>query len=332
MGLEAATYINDFTTTNPVTSDNVSQGDDHLRLIKAALKTTFPNADKAFYFPDFASKSADFTIVAADMNKTFTIDTTAGAVTGTLPTLTSADDGWTCSFLKTSTGTTPYFVAPPSGTIRSGEIEGLAKTRRAIPGHRSTAIWTGGVWYVTRVPSVPVGTILDFSGVTLPTGYEWPSGQTLASASTNYPDFYSVNGSSGVTLDARGRIFAARDDLGGSAASRLTTQITGGGTSVGQVGGAQTVAISVTELPVHSLTGVTGNNNDNHTHTSPRYSSFESAAAGSSGNIWKGEIQVAGGAPSVQHQHQFTTDSIGGGAAHNNVQPTMIMNKILVVE
>lgn len=44
MGLEAGTYISDLVTTNPVgASDAKSQGDDHLRLIKATLKNTFPN-------------------------------------------------------------------------------------------------------------------------------------------------------------------------------------------------------------------------------------------------------------------------------------------------
>lgn len=43
MGLESATYINGLVETNPTSSDNANQGDNHLRLIKAALKATFPN-------------------------------------------------------------------------------------------------------------------------------------------------------------------------------------------------------------------------------------------------------------------------------------------------
>lgn len=49
MGLESATYVNDFVTTNPVAGDNVSQGDDHLRLLKAVLKTSFPNITRPIY-------------------------------------------------------------------------------------------------------------------------------------------------------------------------------------------------------------------------------------------------------------------------------------------
>lgn len=43
MGLESATYIDGLVETNPTSSDNANQGDNHLRLIKAAVKATFPN-------------------------------------------------------------------------------------------------------------------------------------------------------------------------------------------------------------------------------------------------------------------------------------------------
>lgn len=43
MGLESATYINGLVDTNPTTTDNANQGDNHLRLIKSVLKNTFPN-------------------------------------------------------------------------------------------------------------------------------------------------------------------------------------------------------------------------------------------------------------------------------------------------
>jgi len=41
MGLETATYISQLTATNPTASDPVSQGDDHLRLIKSVLQGQF---------------------------------------------------------------------------------------------------------------------------------------------------------------------------------------------------------------------------------------------------------------------------------------------------
>lgn len=43
MGLETATYISDLDAANPDGADGKSQGDDHLRLIKAVLLASFPN-------------------------------------------------------------------------------------------------------------------------------------------------------------------------------------------------------------------------------------------------------------------------------------------------
>lgn len=43
MSLETGTYISDLVVTNPTSSDPKSQGDDHIRLVKSAVKATFPN-------------------------------------------------------------------------------------------------------------------------------------------------------------------------------------------------------------------------------------------------------------------------------------------------
>lgn len=43
MAIETATYISDLNVSNPPGSDPVGQADDHLRLLKAVLKATFPN-------------------------------------------------------------------------------------------------------------------------------------------------------------------------------------------------------------------------------------------------------------------------------------------------
>lgn len=94
MGLETGTYVNDLVTSNPVSSDLRAQGDDHLRLVKSVLKTTFPNASKAFNFP------ASVTIVAGNKTVDVTsednyfipINASAASRTVTLPT---ADAGVT---------------------------------------------------------------------------------------------------------------------------------------------------------------------------------------------------------------------------------------------
>ena len=65
MGLETATYINDLVSTNPVGgTDPKSQGDDHIRLIKAAIKATFPNLSGAAW--RVQSKASNYTVLTTD--------------------------------------------------------------------------------------------------------------------------------------------------------------------------------------------------------------------------------------------------------------------------
>ena len=43
MALESTTYIDGLVATNPTGTDARSQGDDHIRLVKSAVKATFPS-------------------------------------------------------------------------------------------------------------------------------------------------------------------------------------------------------------------------------------------------------------------------------------------------
>lgn len=52
MPLEVATFINQLNPANPVGSDPLAQADDHLRLLKASIKNTFPNIDGAMTVTD----------------------------------------------------------------------------------------------------------------------------------------------------------------------------------------------------------------------------------------------------------------------------------------
>ena len=47
MALETGTYIDDLVATNPASGDELHTTDDHLRLIKAVLKASFPGLDDA---------------------------------------------------------------------------------------------------------------------------------------------------------------------------------------------------------------------------------------------------------------------------------------------
>src|SRR5215831_8594694 len=258
MSLESATYISGLQATNPISTDAVNQGDDHLRLIKSVLQNTFPGASRAFPVPGILAKTANYTIVANDGEGVIYCSTAGGVVTFTLPVLAAADAGWKINFIKTSSDANPMFVAPASGTINSGGYAGLAKARRCIPGGRSTAIWDGAAWFITRVSTVPIGGLIPYwgSSATLPAGFEWPNGQTLASVAANYPEYNAAIGS-GATPDARGRGLVGLDNLGGTDASRLTgsASLNSVRTTLGGAGGIGGVTLATTNIPAVTPTG-----------------------------------------------------------------------------
>lgn len=325
MGLESGTWVSDLVKTNPTSSDDRSQGDDHLRLIKTVLQNTFPNAGKAFYLPDTAAKTADFSVTSAQMNVTFLVDTSGGNVAMTLPTLASGDAGWFCYLMKTTTDGNAIFVTPPSGTIQSGALSGLAKTRRAIPGVACKVWWTGSAWIAERAERAPVGAIIDFDGASLPAGYELPNGQTLAgTAGSVYPDFYAAK-SSLVTRDITGRVIAMKE----ASATRLTSGVSGvdGGT-LGATGGDQNL-----HQHTHTATSVVTDPGHTHPKTPQITSGASQVGVGSEPSL------SLGGPPNYVNSNSATTgvsvattNANAGSGASQNVQPTIVLNKLLVVE
>jgi microcystin-dependent protein len=64
MGLETANYIADLVTTNPLSADVKSQGDDHIRMLKAVLQNTFPGVGGRF--ARVATKNSGYTVASTD--------------------------------------------------------------------------------------------------------------------------------------------------------------------------------------------------------------------------------------------------------------------------
>ena len=130
---------------------------------------------------------------------------------------------------------------------------------------------SSGVWYLQGITgdlpfAVPVGALLPYIGSTAPnSNYALPAGQTLAGATYTVlrdqlaalsPAFpYGGNATNFNLPDLRGRIVAALDNLGGSAASRITTLATDSttitGTALGSAGGSQSHIQTSNELFRH---------------------------------------------------------------------------------
>jgi len=66
MGLEVGTSIKDLLSDHPASTDQVSQGDDHIRLIKKVLKETFPSDTSEPQIPVYTDKAGMVLTVSGD--------------------------------------------------------------------------------------------------------------------------------------------------------------------------------------------------------------------------------------------------------------------------
>lgn len=157
---------------------------------------------------------------------------------------------------------------------------------------------------------IPVGITSAYAGSVAPDGWLLCTGGAVSR--TTYAALFAVLGTTygsgdGATTfnlpDLRGRVVGALDNMGGTDANRLNNSMHTFRTTLGGAGGASTHTLATTELA-------------SHTHGIPIYPNSYSGAMVTQGS---GGSQVGTG----------TTTAGGGGQAHNNVQPIMVMNYII---
>lgn len=154
MGLEAATYVSDLVATNPVAGDNVAEGDDHLRLLKAVLQATFPVATAPIYPWRVSAVSADQTLVTADNGKIYSVDATAAGRTITLPSAPAA--GYRVGVVKSDSGSNLVTV------VRAGSDTLNGATSRTLSYQYQAEYYTyigSNIWLVVAIahPRMMVG-------------------------------------------------------------------------------------------------------------------------------------------------------------------------------
>lgn len=355
MALETGTYVSDLVVTNPPGADQIRQGDDHIRLVKTVLKNTFPNATRPFNFPNSLTKTADYSVIGTDQNALIIVNN-AAAMNLTMPSLGAGDAGWSIRVLKLVSSVGPLFILPPSGSIISGQVS-VAKARRNIPGVPFEVLWTGSNWVVERCVREPVGSVLPFFMTTLPTGFEWPNGQTLVSG--DFPEYENLRGGA-TTPDLRQRsLFGS--NLGGGDPARITSVLAA---TLETAGGHQSLqshshgSLTGEENTSHSHGGTTASATDSgysldHTHTEDGSGSTFATwgTGGSTGTLTTGATSETGfnstsgynlgahahaitarvnlGFQDANHKHGIASDGVGNA---QNIPPCMVCNYVLVVE
>lgn len=332
MGLETSTYISGLTSSWPPSGDPKSQGDDHLRLIKGVLQATFPNATKPLYIPKCETvTSGPMVLDATDQNNLIQISTTSGDVAVTLPAgFTTTENGWSCEIFKNSGDGNAIIVSPASGSINS-QIGATATIRVGTYCLPAKFIWTGTGWLCVK-PGPIVGSTFNWDGPTIPLGCLALNG--TAFSGTAFAELALALGTT-TLREKRGRVEAGVDEYG------YFTGIMG--TTLGSIGGAASVALAIGNVPFHNHNGTSDGESADHTHLS--FGGYGSTVyvgtsvgllAGGTFNptVVTGAVLVgpSTGGRSAGHTHTFTTSgnpSGLGSAAHNNLQPTIITQKLI---
>lgn len=204
-------------------------------------------------------------------------------------------------------------VTYTDGQILIGNSTGntLAKTTITAGTGISVANGSGTITISATSSTVPAGVVAPYAGSSAPSGWLLCYGQAVSR--TTYADLFTAIGTTygtgdGSTTfnmpDLRGRVAAGKDDMGGSSASRITSGGSGiAGSTLGATGGTQTHTLTAGQMP-------------SHTHDLDGY--YMSSATGGTMGFTTGS----------RYQWQ-TSESAGGDQAHQNTQPTIILNYII---
>jgi len=267
----------------------------------------------------------------SDFTGKVSIDATTLKIDGTEVTSTAAE-------LNLLDGSTSGSVVNGKAVIYSGAGD-VAATTLTLGGTAITATGTE-LNYVDGVTSniqtqldtisgttLPAGSLLPYAGSSAPSGFVLCYGQELNR--TTYATLFGVIGTTygtgdGSTTfnvpDLRGRAVAGQDDMGGSSADRLTGQSGGvDGDTLGATGGAET----------HTLSGAeSGTSAHSHTLTGGIYSS-DLASGGPTAVSLSNNATSPSYRETVDNFAVSTSSAAAASSAHNNVQPTIILNYII---
>jgi microcystin-dependent protein len=261
--------------------------------------------------------------VAADGQTTMTGPLKASSGTAAAPSHTFGSDVDTGAY---RIGSNNYGI-----TVGGTKIVDVAATGATVTGDLAATgdIEAAGAVKQAGFVLLPAGVIFPYGGSSAPAGYLLCYGQSLLRAS--YPDLFTAIGTTYGAADGthfnvpdlRGRVIAGKDDMGGSAASRLTATYFGtSAAALAAVGGLESNNVILTHTHSNSLT------DPGHFHAG------ENLVDGLTGGA--ADPTIGAGGHSVNNKTRTATTGIsitnasaGTASAHNIVQPTIITNYII---
>jgi microcystin-dependent protein len=280
--------------------------------------TTIKSADMNTNLSDIATALTQSVATTGVSSMTGPLKLSAG--TAVAPALTLASDtttGWYNSAAGTwvyvGSGTTVFTLAPTGGTITNLTVGNLTVT-----GSFSVA--------ANRI----VGEVVDYTGTSAPSLWLFPFGQAISRST--YAALFAVCGTTygagdGSTTfnvpDIRGRVTAGKDNMGGVAAGRMTAANVDG-TILGNTGGSENVTLTTAQMPSHSHSLTDPGHTHSFTPSTPLSTNSPGAfafAAGASGTLTSPSIASA--------TTGITMATAGSGTAHGNLQPVIVLNKII---
>lgn len=243
-------------------------------------------------------------------------------------------------------GAKPLRSAPNVELLAGTVVQGTPYV--ALYNGADQAFYLQGV-YGASPSLIPIGASIHYWGTAAPnSSFALMYGQAISR--TAYSALFALlgttfgagDGSATFNIpDLRGRVVAGKDDMGGVAASRLTSSYFGvAATSLGAIGGNESTALLVAQLPTTTSSGA-NSISVTSSDTVPKVGAFFGLNAGAGGGGQSGwslntvSIPPSGtitssGSNSISVTSQGTGGAGAGVASpHRTVQPTIVANALM---
>ncbi|WP_271612932.1 tail fiber protein [Bradyrhizobium sp. CCBAU 21362] len=229
--------------------------------------------------------------------------------------------------------------APSTGWYKTTNGIGIAVDGTKVAEFTASGLLTGARWIGELVPftgvsAAPALTVFPYGQTLSRTTYAalWAFAQTEIAAGNTF--YNNGNGSTTFGIgDMRGVVLAALDNMGGTAAGRLTSTFFGANpTILGTRGGLESNTLTPTQMPSHFHAANIFDPGHSHTYTrrgGVLHQDGTNALTVAIQDISDTTSVATTGVRVNSSNGLDTTYSAGGNGAHANVQPTMVCNYVL---